>query len=134
MALSDAEFVFGADHALGHLAADLALLDLERLAFHRMAGGADRGDDDLLTSRDVGGTAHDVERSVSADVHRRDAEPVGIGVLSAGEDFAHRHALESTGDGGHFLQPLDLEATGGQDVAEFRGRLLGGCVKRKPGV
>ena len=131
--LSDAELILGTDHALGDFAADFALLDLERLAFHRVAGGADRGDDDLLAGRDVGSTADDVERGVSADVDRCDTEPVGIGVLATGEDFANGHALEPTGNDGHFLQSLDLEAAGGQDVAEVRGRLLWGCVKREPG-
>ena len=125
---SDAQFILGTDHAHGDFAADFALLDFEGVSLRRVTGGPHCGHHHLLAGGDIGGTADDGQGFGVADVDRGDAEPVRIGVRFAGQDFADDHALQSTGNHGHFLQAFDLESAGGQDVGHLlriRGLGLG---------
>ena len=131
---SEAKFILRADHAHRHLAPNLALFDLERIAFQGMAGGPHRGHDDFLTGRHIGRSADDGQWLSFAHIHRGHAKAVRVGVGLTGEHFSDNHALESSGNGRHFLQSFDLEAAGGQDVAHLLR--VGGLRLREgqPGV
>ena len=131
--LSDAEFVLGTDHAFGDFPADLAPLDFERITLHRVTGGADGGDDDLLSRRHIRGATDDVERSVPAHIHGGHSEPVGIRVLAAGQDLPHDHAAETPRHSGHLLEAFHLQTAGREDVAQVLGGPGGSRVEGEPG-
>ena len=126
LALGQAEFGFRADHALGNLAANLALLD-GQAARQR---DADRGHGHELAGGDVGRAADDGQRCGAADVHRAAGKMVGIGVV-----LARKHPAD---DHGHDLREgifdlLDFEAEHGQAGGERLGRAVIGREFAKPG-
>ena len=83
-----------ADHAVALDAAELALLDLHRLALAvPLAHGAGQGHGHLHALGQVAAAADDV-LDLAADVGLADLQLVGVGVLLDGLDPAHHHVVE----------------------------------------
>ena len=129
LVLSDAELVFGADHAFGDLSADLALLDFEGSPSTGWQV-ADGGDDDLLSRGHIRG-AQTMLSGRPRPIHGGHPEPVGIRMLAAGGALAHDHAAEPR-HSGHLLQAFHLETAGREDVAQVLGG-PGGSRVGEPG-
>ena len=100
---ADAEFAGGAEHAHGHDAAQLGLLDLEVAR----QDGADRGAGDLDAGAHVRGAADDLERFARAGIHFADVQMVGVLMIAAGEDLGDDYAREG---GSHARDLLDFKA------------------------
>ena len=119
---SNAQFVLGAQHAERLDAPDFAALDFELLvAAIGIKDSAHGGAQHLEPGAAVGSAADDLQRLGSPDVDRRDVQVVGIGMVDAGEHFAHDDAPEPAPHGLDLLETLDLEA----DVGQYGGDLLG---------
>jgi hypothetical protein len=113
------QFARGAQHALAFHAAQLAQLDLERLAI--VTGGqrcAYQSTRHLDARACVGCTAHDVEKSPLPDIHLAHAQAIGIGVLHRFDDFTHHHLAEGRC---HRTQLFHLQTGHGQGVGELLG-------------
>ena len=111
---ADADFVFGAYHAVGWDSAELGGLDGEGVVAV-VEGGANGSDDDFLAGGDVCGSANDVEWLIGADVDGGDVEVVGIGMGDAGEYFSDDEALEAAFDALGLLHPIDFESNGREE-------------------
>ena len=109
---ANAQLACRADHAVALDAAKLGFLDLDVAGQHR----ANRGDGDLLTSRDVGGAADDLRGLLAvAKVDGRDVHMVAIGVRLAGEHVSDLDALQV---GAHLADALDAGAGQVEPVTE----------------
>ena len=117
MLFADAEFAGGAEHAHGHDAAQLGLLDLEVAR----QDGADRGAGDLDAGAHVRGAADDLSRRAVAQIDRRDMQLIGIGMLLACKYVADDHSCESSPDRFRLFECLDFQP----DVGQNSGGLLG---------
>ena len=123
---ADAELVLGAEHTHRLDAADLAALDLEGLVTavgveHRADGGAEN----LESLAAVGGAADDAQRSLGADVYRRDVQVVGVGMVFALDNLTHDNTGQAAAYGLHLAEILHLEAY----VGEYFRRLFGRDVE-----
>ena len=108
------DLVLRADHPFGHFSADLGFLNLERLARERIHGGTHDRDDHFLSGRHVGRAADDGQGRFAADVHRRQAQLVGVGMPDAGLHLAHHQAAQAALDRFHGFDALDFEPAKGQ--------------------
>ena len=126
VARPEAQFVFGANHAQRHLAADFSFLDFERLAFCRVKGASHRRDRDFLSLCHVARPANDVKH-VGSDVHLATTKPVCIGVRRDRGHVSHHDPSKAARHVFDMLHAFHFEACGRQDL----GRLFDGNVKRK---
>ena len=95
--IKQADFRGSADHAVAFHTAQLALLDLHRLAFAVPAAErAGQGHRHTLSLTQIGAAADDVA-DVAADVGLADTQLVGIGVLLNGPDDTHHHVVKLLG-------------------------------------
>ena len=74
-----------------------------------------------------------MERVFAAHIDRRDAQPVCIGVLLAGQDLSNDHAFQPAGNGRDFLHTLDFQASGREDVGNGVRIEAGLVIDGKPG-
>ena len=125
--LGEAEFLRGAHHAVGGLAADFRLLDFE-IAGQNRAGQSD-GDAvaDLVVLRAADDGLH-AERVAEADGAH--GEFVGVGVFVADEDFADDDVREFRRAGADDL--FDLEAEEGDRAGNLVVRSVEGDVVAEP--
>ena len=113
VARTDANFVFGADHAERLLAAYLAFLDY-KLLVAVIELRADHGHDNHLSSRHIGRATDDLQRLVVAHIDRSQVQMVRIGVRRAGQHATRHESRQSTADGLHRLYAARFESDGCQ--------------------
>ena len=113
VARTDADLIFGADHAERLLAAYLAFLDYKLLvAVIELC--ADHGHDDHLSGRHIGRATDDLQRLVAAHIDRSQVQMVRIGVRRAGQHATRHESRQSTADGLHRLYAARFESDGCQ--------------------
>ena len=130
---AELQFVLGANHAFRDLATDLAFLDGDVFVANPQLG-ADGGHEHLLSCRHVGRAAHDVERFLATHVDGGDVEVVGVGVVDAGEHLAHDDATQGTFHRLKTFEVFHFEARGGEQFADFLGRIFAVDVLFQPVV
>ncbi len=136
VARADAQLILGADHAHGRLAADLGLLDRDRLqdarivARRQLEDRPDGRDRDGLALRHVRRAAHDLDRIVRADVDEADAQAVCPVVRPHVQDVPDDHAVERRP---RLLDALDFEAGHREQGRDLIGRLVRIDEVREPG-
>ena len=135
---SQAQFVFGAQHAFGHFASNLAFLDFKRFGgAGRVQGGAHGGYRHFLAHCHIGGAAHNGKGLIRPNGNGGQPEPVCVGVLHNGQHFAHDYTPQPAGDAFYFFDGLNLQSGRRQHFCHFgRGR-KGGQVREQflqPGV
>ena len=114
MVVSDAQFIFRADHAEAVHAADAGFLDLEFAAVVGRELRTDGGQQDFLALRHVGRTADHLHQLGGAGVEPGDVEMVGIGMFRTFDDFRHDDAGEAARNLFHSLHVLHFQAGGGK--------------------
>ena len=115
MVVTEADFVFGANHAEAFHAADLGLLHLERAAVGEREFSANRGENHGLACGYVRGAAHDLERFLAV-VHGGDVQVVAVRVGFAGEHLRHHEFFV---DLARFFHAFDFEANRGERLCNF---------------
>ena len=88
VAFTEADLIFGTDHAFAFLAADFCFFYEERLAFRRVNGGTDDSHHHLLTGSYIGRAANDMQSITAAGTDGGYLQLVGIRVRRAGKYFA----------------------------------------------
>ena len=132
---ADPQLVLGAEHSERLHAADLAALDLERLvASFGVEHGTHRCAEHFESLAAVGGAADDPQGLRSAHVDRRYVQMIRIGMLLAGEHFAHDDALQAAAHGLDLLERLHLQTDVREDSRHRLGRQVGGDVLFQPVV
>ncbi len=130
---ADAQFVLGADHTEGIRAAYPALLYLEALLrIRRIENGAHGSHEHLLPGRHVRSPAHDLQRFLQADLHLRQVQVIGIGMVDTGEHLAHDHSLQSAPDTLERLGSVHFEPYIGKDGQQFVQLQVGVYIAFKP--
>ncbi len=119
MGIAEHQLALRAQHAVGVLAADIALRKREIGARNI---GAGRGEHGLHAGPRIGRTAHDLDRIAIAGIDHAHAELVGIGVLvgrnhPGNDEIVERLAL--------ILHALDLEPDPGERVGDVLRRGVG---------
>ena len=113
VARTDADLIFGADHAERLLAAYLAFLDYKLLvAVIELC--ADHGHDNHLSGRHVRCATDDLQRFVAAHIDRSQVQMIRIGVRRAGQHATRHESCQSTADGLHRLYAARFESDGRQ--------------------
>ncbi len=117
VAAAKSQFIFCANHAKRNFAADLALLDFEGFPARGVQGGADGCHRHLLAFRDVGSTADNAQRTIlESDIHRTNAQAVGVGVLHHFGDVADDHTAEPPKHVFNVVHAFHFQPGGGQDL------------------
>ena len=125
MALAQSNFVFGTDHAHGHLSSDLSFFDFERLTFGGVQHGTHGRHRYFLPFGHVARPAHDVQH-LASDVHLAHAKAVCVGVGSHRRHVTHDDARQSAGHIFHVFHTFHLKASGGQNLSGlFHGNIKG---------
>ena len=114
-AIGQAQLREGADHAAAVHAAKFSRFDRE---IHRGQIGPHRGHSHTNPGPHVFRAAHNLQRLGGADVHRADAQLVGIGMLIAVLHMAHHH---TGGAGGEILDLFHFKASHRQAFGELFG-------------
>ena len=127
----NAQLLGRAQHAKALHAAQLADLDLERLAvFTRRQLGAHSGAGNADAHARIGRTADDVQQLGATHVHLADAQAVGIGMLHGFLDFTDNNAGERRR---HRIQLFHFQTGHGQGVGQLLGGQVGVAVLAQPG-
>ena len=121
MTLADADFVLGANHAVGLYAAQFALLD-GKLLVAVVEFGTQCGDNHLLTGLDVGGAADNLFGLALSEVYGADVHVVAVGMRFAGQHFANDDALQTSPNALYFLHAVHFQPDAGQCLCHFIGR------------
>ena len=128
---ANANLVLGAYHAQAFYAAQFAFLDGETLV-SVIEHATEIGHDDFLASGHVGRAAYYLLWLTLAKVHHGNMQMVAIGMRFASEHLAHVEAFQSSLDGLHFLQCVNLQSARGQRVRGLLRREVKVYVFLKP--
>jgi len=119
-AIGQAQLREGADHAAAGHAAQFSRFDRE---IHCGQVRPHRGHSHMNSGPHILGAADNLQRLGGADVHRADAQLVGIGMLISVLHMAHHH---TGGSGGEILDLFHLKAGHRQTFGElFGGQITG---------
>ena len=123
MVFTDTKIVLRADHPFGDFAADFRFLNSNTASVGRVEGGADAGDNHILSGLYVRCSAHNMQGLFLTRIHGCDVQMVRIGMGLAGQYLADNDIFQSPFDAFVFFHGFNFQSAIGQQGRNF------GCGK-----
>ena len=127
MGISQANFIFGTNHAFGNFTPDLALFNGEGVFAHGKRG-AFHGHQHFLAFSHIGSAANNVKQFFAANIYFRQAKFVGVWMFCAGFYLSDHNAFQPATDVFPGFNAFNLKAAIGEDYCNFFRRRFNACV------